>query len=1030
MARVRYTKNSFAVGVISQKVKANTDFEQYNNALEECVNFQVQQTGGLFKRGGSIFVAETKEGYARLILYVYDSDNQYICEFGEHYIRFFTKYGAIEQDGYGAVTDANDDIVEVVTTFSEETVRTMHTFQDGNSLMMVTDQGLYELDRTSSSSFALTGPIPWTCEPLTFLNKADILLKPDNTVATELSPCTIIAVRNDPLYPPPLAQYAPVFHPADIGHELCLIYKVPNSVTGVEEEQRYYLRILTVTPDERDNRFNKITAYIESEKSPNNATSLPNDTPVRKWQIGAFNSTRGQPTAATVFEGRLFLGNNLTYPTGIWGSAKLYGDFTDYFLGANDADAVQFKITGKHSDSILWMIGQAKLFIGTSWGIYIGGSATWNDEAITPSNFRCRLFDSTGASPLQPIEALDSVFFVDASGKNVHEIVLSGETGAYESHDVSILANDLTQSGIIAHTWQQNPVKTYWCAVNDGFLCSLTYLKENGIMAWSKHVISGDNVKVEDLQCMHGDKNDLLWMIVRREVDGEFKRYIEYIHPPFNPLDQEEFKQHYVDCSSSKEIKFKITNIVTSSYALYRLNKPVDGGPKDISIYNKKLNAFYFYTNSNLRTSLAFLGACGTVEGIGEIALLSRYNRYAHAIEDSSVVPFNTIDVSSFNGLTSAYNIAMSIAGELDTKNVVGTIRGGQTYLKIATERLSDSDTIILVPADNNLDLSTRPTEWDEIWYKKYSVKISGENNVFCYDDHNQRIDFPIVNKSYKFLMFKDYDIKISSTISRARPSTIEIEGFEGFPDDSGGSGSNTRYSQIYVNKVSGTTQINQQTLLVKKSTDLNGLMICTPTTFVGRTSNRHTVTLMHTYEWSPYDEVNPTGNVYLYFDTISVPHLANKQVKICADGNDHTTGKTYTVPASGTIDLTKACDGAKMYVTVGLPIKSSLLTTSLSLGSLLGSGVGTVGGQKCCFLYLYYSLGGKYGTEPDNIYPIPYQNFIAKLDKPKSLVSGLIKCPLVNSKDVYNRAIYVEHDEATSFNILSITQDVEVSDA
>ena len=81
-------------------------------------------------------------------------------------------------------------------------------------------------------------------------------------------------------------------------------------------------------------------------------------------------------------------------------------------------------------------------------------------------------------------------------------------------------------------------------------------------------------------------------------------------------------------------------------------------------------------------------------------------------------------------------------------------------------------------------------------------------------------------------------------------------------------------------------------------------------------------------------------------------------------------------------------------------------------------------------WLHLYYSLGGRYGSEKAKTYPIPYSNFISGFNKPKSLVTGLVKCPIANSKDIYDRSVYIEHSDPVAFNILSITQDIEVSDS
>jgi hypothetical protein len=73
--------------------------------------------------------------------------------------------------------------------------------------------------------------------------------------------------------------------------------------------------------------------------------------------------------------------------------------------------------------------------------------------------------------------------------------------------------------------------------------------------------------------------------------------------------------------------------------------------------------------------------------------------------------------------------------------------------------------------------------------------------------------------------------------------------------------------------------------------------------------------------------------------------------------------------------------------------------------------------------------LGGKYGSEKSRIYDINYLD-MAKFDRPKKLFTGTLKMPLISSRNVYEREVYIEHFEPISFNILSITQDINVSDA
>lgn len=543
MARVRFTHNTFSTGIISQKVQGNTDFEQYNNSLEICENFLVQHTGGIFKRPGTCFVAATKNNQnARLIPFIYDADSSYICEFGISYIRFFTKHKAIQ--------NSDGSIYELTTPFSSfDEIQSIKYFQSGNVLFLNTKQGIFEMTRQADTIFTIK-PEAYTNPPATFLNDRNIALKPSAADGN----ITITVVDAEDVQKKPDAKYKPVFFDSYKGGYVILTY-----VSASLGQANFYLKIKSIA-DDAGTGFKKCECTLDKEwsyKFDDGTIKLPNTDAVQSWRVSAFSKDRGLPRVLSLFEGRMFLANNESYPLGIWGSSVMHDDFYDFSLGANDADAVQVNASVDKSDQILWIEAQAQLFVGTRGGVYIAGSANV-ESAITPSNFKVRLFSSVGASALQPVRAMDCVFFVDSSCVNVHEIILNQDSQTYQSNDLSLIANDLTQSGIIAHAWQQSPTKTYWCAVNRGFLCSLTYLKNNNILAWAKHILAGRNVFVEDLATIPSKNCDVVYMIVHREINGKIVRYIEFLKNPFNPMQDADFEQFYVDSGSTKQLLFQV----------------------------------------------------------------------------------------------------------------------------------------------------------------------------------------------------------------------------------------------------------------------------------------------------------------------------------------------------------------------------------------------------------------------------------------------------------------------------------------
>lgn len=114
-----------------------------------------------------------------------------------------------------------------------------------------------------------------------------------------------------------------------------------------------------------------------------------------------------------------------------------------------------------------------------------------------------------------------------------------------------------------------------------------------------------------------------------------------------------------------------------------------------------------------------------------------------------------------------------------------------------------------------------------------------------------------------------------------------------------------------------------------------------------------------------------------------------------------------------------------------GFPYEKEIKTLDLTGGSMKGSSVGLISRQFTLALRCYYSRGGEYSADGAVWYPIRYENISNKfLDIPNDLYSGILKMVMPNSSaDVTSRELWLRHNTAEPFNILSITRDTYVSD-
>ena len=75
-----------------------------------------------------------------------------------------------------------------------------------------------------------------------------------------------------------------------------------------------------------------------------------------------------------------------------------------------------------------------------------------------------------------------------------------------------------------------------WALREDGRVLSLTYRPEQQLYAWARHDFGGTVESIAVVPSSTGATDDL-WMIVKRVIAGEPRRFIEILAPPFEPTD-------------------------------------------------------------------------------------------------------------------------------------------------------------------------------------------------------------------------------------------------------------------------------------------------------------------------------------------------------------------------------------------------------------------------------------------------------------------------------------------------------------
>ncbi len=559
---------SFNNGEVSPYLDARADLAKYANSCRTLENMIPLVYGAVTSRPGTKWVANAKSNATavRLIPFVYSATVAYMLEFGEHYIRAY--YGATLIDEIVTTYDAADlpaihyhqigDTLWLVhpnyapakvtrtdaTTFALNTIAFEHgPFLTRNDLdedstlpnvtltCSVTNKGqtgtltasaplfvaghvgatfrltqsrannMVQMDVLSPSAVERTttaipvkGTFNFDTHTVTRWTGTVILERSEDAGATWDSFRTYYAKMDKDI------SLAAVENDDDI------LYRVRIPALGLTGGR--VIAEITV-----DSAIQEGIVRVDSVTSPLVAaitvlSSLANATATERWAEGAWSTYRGFPGAIAFFEDRIVYAGTDHDPQTVWFSAV--DDFEDFQEDVKDADS--FSIMLASTNRIRWLQPLDVLSVGTSGDEWRIGS-TRLSEAVTPTNFNAKQQTTYGGSTVQPVKVNHAALFLDYSGRKIREFTLNPDADNYVAPDLTQLAEHISLGGITAMALQKSPDCILWCVANGG-LCSLTYERDQSVVAWARHPMTG--CTVESVAVIPGTTEDVVWLATVR----------------------------------------------------------------------------------------------------------------------------------------------------------------------------------------------------------------------------------------------------------------------------------------------------------------------------------------------------------------------------------------------------------------------------------------------------------------------------------------------------------------------------------
>lgn len=508
---VRAYQPAFTAGELSPSLWARVDLSKYQTGLKTAKNLFVHPHGGVSNRAGLEFINEVKASAnkARLISFQFNTEQTYVLEFGNLYIRIYRDGGVILSAGVP---------YEVVTPYAHADVGDLVICQEAD-VMYITHPGYAprKLSRLADDNWTLTtvtfgASIAAPAMPLTTANVVS---------TTGWSPrnyyykVAAVADSGEESLPSPASSAA--FNDLSIAGNTNTVNW--SAVTGA-------VRYIVYKED------NGVYGYIGGTEGlsfeDENVTADLADTP--QTARNPFSGAGNYPRCVTFIEQRLAFGSSVNEPQAVWLSQSAnYENFGYSSPSAKASDAVTFRIRARQVNEIRAMLPVKSLMLLTSGAEWLvsGGS---NSDAITPSAIKIDNQGYRGASKVQPVVVGNIVLFAQARGGVIRDFSYEFTADGFVGSDLTILARHLFEGRTVkAWAYAQAPSSIVWVVLDNGSLVSLTYMKEHEVWAWTRHE-SGAGALFEDVTVVEEGNEDVPYFVVKRTIGGGTKRYIERLH--------------------------------------------------------------------------------------------------------------------------------------------------------------------------------------------------------------------------------------------------------------------------------------------------------------------------------------------------------------------------------------------------------------------------------------------------------------------------------------------------------------------
>ena len=232
-----------------------------------------------------------------------------------------------------------------------------------------------------------------------------------------------------------------------------------------------------------------------------------------------FSESGNYPSVVFFHQQRLGWASTRKMPLTIWLSSTGAYERMAYSVPPKDDDRIEVTLAATQVNKILWCQSDRDgLALGTEGGEWILKGA--EGKALTPSDltFQPQTSHGSQASSEPVLRAGNNLMFLQRGGRVIRTFTYAFESDRYRASDVTLLARHIFRdAALVSWAWQAEPFSIAWCVLSDGTLAGFTFMDDQQIWAWHRHVTDG---KITDVTCIPTESGeDAVYFVVNRGTD-------------------------------------------------------------------------------------------------------------------------------------------------------------------------------------------------------------------------------------------------------------------------------------------------------------------------------------------------------------------------------------------------------------------------------------------------------------------------------------------------------------------------------